>query len=282
MKIYRSCILLFVIPLVFSIFGCTEVNVDLGDVVIPDSDRVVLIEELTGASCPNCPKGTAALENILKKYPGRVLAVGIHGSFLSQPTTKSTYDFRNQKAKDLENWFKPWFGKPAASVNRLPPDPSDPDSALMMDSPDQWESEVEKQLQRPHVMNITLASKYDENNRKVTLDVIAIPLVDLKGTHKISVFLTESGILDAQSNGGVIESNYTFNHVLMDMATPFDGEIIGVDLEKNRFYKKNYEIVLPIKEGLFDPKRMDLIVMVSRDEATSKEVLQAAEIHVVK
>jgi hypothetical protein len=44
-----------------SFFTCTEIPIQLKDPVIPESDRVVLIEELTGASCPNCPKGSAAI-----------------------------------------------------------------------------------------------------------------------------------------------------------------------------------------------------------------------------
>jgi Outer membrane protein Omp28 len=259
-----------------------EVMVELEDPIIPESDRVVFIEELTGASCPNCPKGASALENILAKFPGKAIVLGIHGSFLSQPTSKSKFDFRNQKAKDLENWHKPWFAKPSAAINRLSPDPNDPDVDIMISSPDQWQSEVEKQLAREHVMKILLDSKYDESSRKINLEVAAIPLKDLSGTYKISVFLSESGIIDAQSNGGVVEENYTFKHVLMDMMTPHDGEIFGIDLVGEKIYKKSYEYIIPIKEGLFDPKRMDIIVIVSKDEAKSREVMQAAEIHVVK
>ena len=33
------------------------------------SSRVLLVEEFTGASCPNCPSGTAELKGIIDKYP---------------------------------------------------------------------------------------------------------------------------------------------------------------------------------------------------------------------
>ncbi len=62
---------LLVFPLII-LLSCEEIPIIIADPVIPDSEKVVLIEELTGASCPNCPKGSAAIENILTKFPGRV------------------------------------------------------------------------------------------------------------------------------------------------------------------------------------------------------------------
>ncbi len=257
--------------------SCKEVIMPLEDPIIPESDRVVLVEELTGASCPNCPKGTAALENLINKFPDRVLAVAIHGSFLSQPTSKSKFDFRNQKAKDLENWFKPWFGKPSASINRTPID-----DGLMLDAPDLWQAEVEKELKKPHEMNIILKSKYDAATRKVTVDVAAIPLVNLAGPHKISVYLLESGIVDGQSNGSVITEDFKFNHVLMDMLTKHDGDALASDLIKGNIYNRTFDYTLPVKEGLFDPKRMTLVVMVNKEQGQDKHVIQAAEVHVIE
>ena len=48
-------------------------------------DKVVLIEELTGVRCPNCPDGHQEVETILANNPGRVLAVAVHTPFLGQP-----------------------------------------------------------------------------------------------------------------------------------------------------------------------------------------------------
>jgi hypothetical protein len=79
--------LFFLFSLIFFL-SCEEVTIPITDVVIEPTEKVVLIEELTGAKCPNCPKGTKAIENILSKYPDNVIAVGIHGSFLAEPARK--------------------------------------------------------------------------------------------------------------------------------------------------------------------------------------------------
>ena len=271
-------IIVFVIAVV-TIFSCNEIMLNIEDPIIPDSGRIVLLEELTGASCPNCPKGSASIQFILSKHPGRVAVVGIHGDFLSQPIhDKSKYDFRNPKAKDLENWFKPWYGKPAATTNRILTD--DAAEPYAISSPDLWLAEVERELQKPHQMNILLKSDYDEGNRTINLDVSAIPLVDLNGNYNISVYVTESKIIDAQSNGAVYVDDYEHKHVLMDMMTRFDGDSFGTDLKANDVIQKKYTYTLPVREGLFKPENMEIVVMVSKNSPGVRDVVQASFVKV--
>lgn len=262
-----------------SLSTCTEIPIELKDPIIPESDKVVLIEELTGASCPNCPKGSAAIENILAKFPGKVVAVGIHGDFLAKPTAKSKYDFRNPKAKDLENWFKPWFGKPSASINRVP----DETNTLMIDLPDLWQAAVEKELQKDHRINILMDVAYEASSRRVDVEIAAIPLTDLPGNYAISVYLLESGIVDAQSNGSMILEDFTHKHVLRDMLTRFDGDAFGNNLTAGSILKRNYSYTLPdTPAGLWVPGRMEVVAMISHNESNDKSVLQAVEKSVVE
>jgi len=268
-------IFIFVIVAI-TIYSCNEIMLNIEDPVIPESDRVVLIEELTGASCPNCPKGSAAIEFILSEFPGKVAVVGIHGDFLAQPIKdKSKYDFRNQKAKDLENWLKPWYGKPAATTNRILTE--DDQEPYAISSPDLWYAEVAKELQKPHQMNILLAVDYDENKRTIDLDVSVIPLVDLAGNYNISVYLTESDIIDAQSNGSEYVEDYEHKHVLMDMMTNATGDSFGTNLKANDVIKKKFPTyTLPLREGLFNPEKMEVVVMVSKSDVGVRDVVQAA------
>jgi len=234
------------------------------------------LEAASCASCPNCPKGSAAIEFILSEFPGKVAVVGIHGDFLAQPIKdKSKYDFRNQKAKDLENWLKPWYGKPAATTNRILTE--DDQEPYAISSPDLWYAEVAKELQKPHQMNILLAVDYDENKRTIDLDVSVIPLVDLAGNYNISVYLTESDIIDAQSNGSEYVEDYEHKHVLMDMMTNATGDSFGTNLKANDVIKKKFPTyTLPLREGLFNPEKMEVVVMVSKSDVGVRDVVQAA------
>ena len=261
------------------IMGCEEIPIKLADPVIPKSDRVVIIEDLSGASCPNCPKGNTAIDNILTKFPGRIAAVAIHGDFLSKPTAKSKYDFRNPKAKDLENWFKPWFGKPSASINRVP----DENDIIMIGIPDQWQAAIEKELQKPHVLNIIPEIKYDKNTRKIELEIAAIPLQNLDGNYNISVFITESNIIDAQTNGAVIVENYNHKHILRDMMTKFDGDALGASLKKNDIIRKSYSYTLPsTTDGLWVPENIEIVITIHKNDPKDKSVAQAYYSKLVK
>jgi hypothetical protein len=259
--------------------SCEEIPIDLADPVLPDSDRVVIIEELTGASCPNCPKGSAAINAILAKFPNKVAAVAIHGDFLAKPTAKSKYDFRNPKAKDLEKSFEGWFGKPTAAINRA----LDNTGNMMIDLPDLWQAAVERELQKDHQMNIVLKADYNESTRIINLEVAAIPLNDLSGNYNISIYLNESNIVDAQSNGALIIEDYVHKHVLRDMFTRFSGDELGSNLVKGNIIKRNYTYTLPtLPQGLWIPENMEIVVMVSRNNPSDQEVIQAAQTKLIK
>ncbi|MFZ1751624.1 MAG: Omp28-related outer membrane protein [Saprospiraceae bacterium] len=259
---------LFMIWSLMMIWSCEEIPIELSDPVIPDSERVVLLEDLTGVSCPNCTKASSVIKNILAKFPDRVAVIGIHGDLLTTPIPgKSKYDFRNQKAKDLEKFFNP-FGKPSASINRVPTD----DNELTIPLPDLWQAAVEKELQKEHQMNILFDIVYDETSRKVSIDIATIPLNDLNGIFNISVFMTESNIIDAQSDGPVINENYNHQHVLREMMTKFDGDNLGSDLKREIIMRRNYDYTLPT---LWKVDNMEVVVVVHHNSSNDKSVVQA-------
>ncbi|MCZ2338104.1 MAG: Omp28-related outer membrane protein, partial [Chitinophagales bacterium] len=255
--------------------SCNEIPVVIGDVSLPDTDRVVLLEELTGASCPNCPKGTAAVEAILDNYPDKVAAIAIHGDFLSDPIKgRSKYDFRNPKAKDLENWFKPFLGKPCATVNRI--DLNDPDQRYATAVTGKWQSMVETELNKPHQVSLLMETNYNPSNRALEIDITVIPIADINGSFSISVFLTESHIIDAQINGSNILDDFEHNHVLRDMPTKFDGDLLGTDFKRGQSFKKKYIYTLPDSgDGLWKPENMEVVAAVHKSGANDREVLQA-------
>lgn len=265
----------FVFASILSLASCNEIPVVIGDVSLPDTDRVVLLEELTGASCPNCPKGTAAVEAILDNYPDKVAAIAIHGDFLSDPIKgRSKYDFRNPKAKDLENWFKPFLGKPCATVNRI--DLNDPDQRYATAVTGKWQSMVETELNKPHQVSLLMETNYNPSNRALEIDITVIPIADINGSFSISVFLTESHIIDAQINGSNILDDFEHNHVLRDMPTKFDGDLLGTDFKRGQSFKKKYIYTLPDSgDGLWKPENMEVVAAVHKSGANDREVLQA-------
>lgn len=236
-----------------------------------ESDRVVLIEEMTGVSCPNCPKGTAEVEAIKELYGDQVIPVGIHGFFLSWPTKESKFDFRNDFAKQLEMTLAPGTSKPAALINRSLP-MGEPTRAIA--SPDLWAGYVADQLNRPPKLSIEIDLTYDKESRVMTVNVGILAIQDVSTPVKISVMILENNIIDAQEDLTDIIEDFEHNHVLRTMLTPFDGAVLVSSLSKNDILNRDYVFAVPEDPQLWKIEDLEIVVFVHEANG-SGEVLQA-------
>jgi len=162
---------LFVLTVLFS---CKEELVQIPVIDVVESPRVILIEELTGVSCPNCPVGTEKLAELKNTFGKNIVIVGVHGAFLSWPTDESKYDFRFENAMKLENYLKPWSGKPAASLNRTVYS----DVELSISNPQLWGGIIQQELKKEHRVNVDLETVYDEGTNMVGITVNVLPVSD--------------------------------------------------------------------------------------------------------
>ena len=264
---------------IFLLASCNEVMVVLPDPPVIDSEKVILIEELTGVDCPNCPAGAAQLANLIDQYNGNVIGVSIHGNFLASPLPDSKFDFRSDVADDIESYLTPWFGKPAASINRVQQE-NEPEFAIS--SVDLWPQMVEREFEKPQTAAIVINHEYDTATRELNVDVEVEPWIDLSGDIRISVMLVESHIIDAQNDQSSVILDYEHNHMLRDMLTSFEGNSLTSEINAFEKVSANYSYTLPEENGLWVAENMDIIAFVSEVTPTSKEILQAAEVHIIE
>jgi hypothetical protein len=276
----KKNIYLFIASL-FMIISCVEQEIPIPEIPIIETERVVLLEELTGVKCPNCPTGAAAAADILANFPGQVIVVAQHGDLLTEPLSESACDFRLDEAKDLEQFLEPYFGKPAATINRTQIEGQTEFSPSL---PSLWASFVEDELNKPHVLDLTADVSYDVVSREITVDVAALPRTDLEGSYNVSIMLTEGEILDAQEDQGVIIEDYIHEHVLRAMLTPFDGSSFATSPTEGNIINGSFSGVIPAQIGGcdLDVNHMEVVVFVHRTDGSNKEVIQAFEEHVVE
>jgi hypothetical protein len=267
MKYYMYFILLAGI---FLLNSCSENPVEIPDRIIVESERAVLLEELTGVRCPNCPRGAAAIDQILNLYKNQVFAIGIHGDFLTTPLSQSAFDFRNDFARQLENLHKPFLGKPSGIVNRI--HFADQDFAAIP-IPDLWLSYVETELQKPQELVIELNTTYNAVNRRLNIGVAIRSLISENSEFRISVFLTEGGMIDYQESLGDIIPDFEHNHVLRHMLTRHDGDALQRGFSQGEVINRTYSYEIPEE---FVAENMEVIVAVHRAEPNNRSVLQAA------
>ena len=264
--------------------SCEEQPVFIPDGGIDPEDttssvqKVVLLEELTGVSCPNCPAGTAALESILTVFEGKVVSTAIHGKFLAQPTSQNVYDFRNEDAEDLENFLAPFLGKPAAVIDRTEFEGQD---FMTVDNIGLWQSLVSDRLAISPQVSIDMTTEYNDSNRQVSLTVDVTALEDLEGNIRLTVLVNESHIIDAQSDQNDIISEYEHNHVLREVLTGVSGDIISiVGMTEGEVLSRSYSYTIPDQNGgEWIPGNMELVSFVTASQLNN-EVLQAASSYI--
>ncbi len=266
----------FIFSIALLIISCEEEMVPIPEIEVPASDRVVLLEDLTGVKCPNCPKAAVEIERLAEKFGENLAAIAIHGLQQASPLPESKYDFRNPKAQELEFFHSPNWGKPSVAIDRVHFEEEDFVASI---SDQNWETYIVRELEKPVEVNLNLNVSFDENSREVSIETFAVPTRDLSGTFKISVFITESHIEDAQEYPTFIDEEYIHHHVLRDMLTAFDGDILASELTKGVEIRNPYQFTLPQADmgGPWNPDHVEIVVAISEETGTTKEIIQAAK-----
>lgn len=273
MSLTKFCIP--VIAMLLFITACSEEKRVITPSV-PEGSRVMLLEEFTGKGCTNCPKGSREIENLLAQFPDNLIAVSIHAGFFANPEffPLGQYDLRTEEGEFLYTYIGAPVGYPSGSINRTV---VGNDLQLSLN---QWASVINQQIQIEPAVEIAVTTEYNEATRELTVNTTAIGKENLQGGElRLSIMLTESGIVDAQDDieaGGIV-NDYVHNHVLRDMLTPAAGETIGVGVFTGQVITKSYTTVIPAN---WNPGKMEVIAFVSRVEGDDIPVLQAASAHV--
>lgn len=267
------CLLLFA--------GCSELPVNLPPPGFKTSGKVILVEDLTGVECSNCPAAAQRLEEIVAEAPGSVVVVGVHGDQQTRPyvdsdgNPRSKYDFRSEDASFLEEYLKPWIGKPAVAFDRRL---FEGQQNLSINGVQNIRPRVEEQLAEPQVLNIESSYEYDSPSRTIDISIGISPLVDLEGNFFTTVLVTESHIIDYQLSSlfGGWDPEYEHQHVLRAIITQQQGDPLDQTLNAGELLAKNITYEIPTdNQGLWKVENLEFVVFVSDHADGKKEVLQA-------
>lgn len=277
MKHINIILYLFIVLILNS---CTEKVIILPQPVIPSSDKILLIEELTGVECKNCPDGANVIKAIEETYPHKVITIAIHAGSLTHPLASSKYDLKSEDGSKLEKtWLYP--SKPAAAFNRQQYADQD---GIPVAGYSNWQTYAGDELEKDNVIFCSVFVNFNSNTRELNAEVTLIPEKDLAGSFNINLFVTESKIIDSQlqPNGSVME-DYVFENVLRDIITPFDGELIGSDLKENITIKKTFSYTLPVSDDLWVAENIKVVAFVTGGiDSPASPVLNAAETHIIE
>src|SRR5690606_38850202 len=180
-----------------------------------------LLEEFTGKGCTNCPQGSREIENLRSIYGEQLVVVSIHANFFADPQffPLGKYDLRTDGGEELFDFLGPILFYPVGIINRKPFMNS------LQHGANVWAGYIAQEAALNPEVEFTLTGDYDHASRAFHLVIDGRAKADIAVPVRISVMLTEDGIVDAQDDAqiGRIVEDYVHNHVLRDMFTPYDG-----------------------------------------------------------
>lgn len=216
-------------------------NIDEGDRLIyvkpAEVGRAVLIEDLTGQRCINCPTGTDIINGIIQTYgEDNVIAVGIHSGPLGFKGNAKRVGLMTDTG---DEYYKYWangtnLGQPSAVFNRKK-GPSD--------NFNNWAAEVGLIISEKANLSIDIANAYDAKKRELTIKVGAF---GVNGTvsGKLQIWIVEDGVKAMQMMpDGSANQDYVHNHVFRAAVNGTWGEEVTV--KEGETTSKDYSYVLP-------------------------------------
>ncbi len=244
--------------------------------------RVIVVEEFTGVTCPNCPKAHSILKTLEENNPNRIAAIGIQpmGSAQASPVTDDAngtmltrQDNRTKAGADLGTGI---YGSivlqslPGAGIDR-----SLQGGSLYLDR-NSWTTAVSARLGVPAKANIAITSNYNAGSRQAVIKVHVAYTGTVTGSQLLNVALVENNITDWQEDGITKVENYSHQHVLRDILTNPTGTAIltGVTIQPGQVYERTFVYTV---NAAWNPDNCRIVAYVANNNGTDKEVQQGAE-----
>ncbi len=259
----------------------------VGAIETPQAKRI-LIEELSGVACLNCPQGADKLEELDAANPGQLSIISIHtGIYSDAIKDKSKQNFQTDDGIILRKqvWAEE-ASKPAAAFDRLPIG-SGTNKYFVEGYPD-WSAKI-NQIKAMHPttpVNLSLTSKYNEKKDQYDIEVTIKYTQAVTAQQALHIFLSEDKIVDVQQLSAItFDMNYEFNHVFrkaITMATT--GKIFLADQETKvagtvYIYRTSLKIDTsdPKQKFWTHPENMKVTAFVANIANDDKRVIQVQE-----
>ncbi len=256
--------------------ACKEQPILIPDPSLNVTGRTVLVEEVTGVRCQNCPMGSQTLVALQQQNGADKLVVAsIHAAGNFSIPYSNQEDFRSPEIQELANYIGPLEGFPTASIDRRL---LTNETSIFITPSTRWGGEIAQDLQQDPSLAISLENTFDPASRALNIKIGILPDQELTGEHRLTILITQDSIVSQQLNGATLNPNYIHRHVVRDVVTAPSGDIIVEALEAGQLVNKTYNVSLP---ATWEAKHCSVIAFVHRGDV-DKEVLQVVEKHVIE
>lgn len=233
--------------------------------------KAVLIEDITGVRCINCPQAAEEAKKIVDtKTEDSVVVMGLYTKHMVTLTTPwSGYpDLRSDLSTSIVDFLGVPGDLPKGYVDRSIFAPLT-ERFVQYKS---WGLYTDQRLKLTTPVNINLSSKVSGRNANITLQFVYTKSV--ASTHKYSLYLLEDGIVSYQLGATPDPAKYIHNHVLRSAFGSEVGNPINATLVPGRTIEKILDYEVPAQ---YDIDKLRLVCVIT--DGTTNEVVNVREIH---
>jgi hypothetical protein len=234
--------------------------------------KAVLIEDITGVQCNNCPKAaTKAKEIMTQKTEDSVVLIGVYTTHLPNFTTPYSGfpDLTSMYSFQIVDALGAPTGLPSGYVDRAIISPQ----TVRFNAYTTWGNLANTRLKLKTKVNIEIEKTLTAN--LVTAKLKLTYTENESSTHKYSLFLTEDNVQSKQAmpDGAKPKDDYIHNHVLRYAFGISTGNPLKESLVAGRVFEKELSYEIPSN---IVPNNCDLVCVVT--DAITNEVVNVRQI----
>lgn len=248
-----------------------------GGPIVEGIPRRVLLEDLTGHRCNNCPRAARVAHDLVEVYGDQLIVVGVHmiNGFAAplQPIGDDLFDtdFRTTAGSTYETTFQV-MGLPQGMFNRTPYNNS------LLQSDGAWPEAMATMAGQEADLDVQFTAFSFDNATNTVQGTIRVPVVNaLDGDHDLVIYLTEDHVIDWQIDATATPSNvpdYEHRHVLRAALNGTWGEpLVTGSAAAGDTLSASFSYPLPA--NVLEPNNCALVAYVARRD--NNEVVQVTE-----
>ena len=291
MRFKFSYVLVFSLGLLFTgmmgLVGCSE---ELPPVIMTDEEKPlldtfyisnvpsaavkkVLLFDVTGVRCNNCPKAAVLAKSLASSNSGRIEVVALY------PKTPTSLTYPWSGFDTMSTIEAEQIATAMGGITSLPLGAVDQvafNGSKLLNTSD-WGAAVTSQLAKTSPINITLKSTWKSADGKARVEIKAVANSALTANYKWVVAITESKVKSKQSDqdapGGVVD-DYYHEHALRGVVGSTLGSDINTAAVSAGYVREKHFYVVP--KAKWNAINCDVVVWVYNVD--TKEVVQVEKV----
>jgi hypothetical protein len=235
--------------------------------------KKVLLFDVTGVRCNNCPKAAALAKTLAASNAGRIEVVALY------PRTPMSLTYPWTGFDTMSTIEADQLATALGGITSLPlgaVDQVDYNGSKLLNTSD-WGAAITAQLAKTSPFNLTIKSTWQSAEGRARVQVKATANSAVTGNYKWVMAITESGVKSKQSDqdapGGVVDE-YEHEHALRGVVGSTLGSDVNTSAVSAGYAREKHFYVVPKTKWV--TANCDVVVWIY--DAATKEVVQVEHV----